>query len=327
MRKEIYGYYLPVGMKPQDIISKAEEIKYATGASHIDFTVVGKRVDMVLYFGDLPINIPYSLPDLSGYRLPIPIGYNLDGKLIMLEMGGDAHPFLLVGGNPGTGKSSFLNGCIACLAQFPPEVVRFVFIDLKMGVEMGDWFNLPHKWLKAEDPTMPELKYTLTMILTEIKERMKLFNKAGVRKLTAYNQIAKQKLNYIFMVIDEYAELKNSDEGKDYEDLLQSILQMGRAAGVRCIAATQRPTVDCISGTIKAVFTDRLAFAVSSALNSRVILDTDGAEEIPSDIPGRAIFLTGSKYQTIQVMNYETSPFLYEVPDTVHVESIIPCNP
>lgn len=77
------------------------------------------------------------------------------------------------------GKSSFLNGCIACLAQFPPEVVRFVFIDLKMGVEMGDWFNLPHKWLKAEDPTMPELKYTLTMILTEIKERMKLFNKAG----------------------------------------------------------------------------------------------------------------------------------------------------
>ena len=313
MKKKVIGYSLPIGMSPKAITDKIHELRYATGASWVDVNTVGRRVDLMLYFGEMESNIPYELPEnLADYRLPIPIGYDMDDKLIMLDMGGDAHPYILVGGNPGTGKSVFIKGAVNCLTQFPPEYVRLVLIDMKYGVELGQWREHPNKWLFADDPLEgSRLKQTFGMLKIEIKNRMNLFKEKGeevgrkILKMEEYNQVADKPLHYIMLVIDEYAELKNTEKGNDYEGTLKSNLQTGRAAGIRCIAATQRPTVDCVSGTVKAVFNDRLAFAVASKLNSRVILDADGAEEIPSDIPGRAIFLTGSTYKTIQVMNYQ----------------------
>lgn len=312
MREITTGWVLPIGMSPKKIISMKEEIKYATGANYIEIEVHGKRVDITLLYGELPKTIPFKPFDLKDhYKLAVPIGINIEGKLEILDMGSDSHCNLLVGGNPGTGKSTFINGVISTLTRYPPEHVRFVLIDMKLGVELGEWFDIPHTWLKAEDPTLPELKYVLSMIITEIKKRMKMFKSAGVRKLEDWNILyPDQKMNYIFIVIDEFAELKNSEDGKDYEDTIKSIMMIGRAAGARIILATQRPTVDSISGSIKALATDRLAFAVADALNSRVILDKDGAEQIPSDIPGRAIFLTGSTFKEVQVMHYKSENYI-----------------
>jgi|GEM_PF-3001907 len=321
MKTETYNYLLPVGMAPSKIEGCREELEAALGGI-CEFEVKGRVVTITVHKGSMTKGIKYVRPEVSE-GLFIPIGQGVDGKLIMLDMASDSHCFLLAGGNPGTGKSVFLNQGIDCLSQYPPEYLRLVLIDMKLGCELGDWETLPNTWLTAYDPTKPELKYVLSMILAEIKKRMKLFKAAGVKKVADYNQLNPEKsLPFIMIVIDEYSEIKNSDEGNDYEHLLKSILQMGRAAGVRCIAATQRPTVDCVSGTIKAVFTDRIAFAVSSALNSRVILDCDGAEKLPNDVPGRAIFLTGSKFQTVQVMDYSSSSVPQVLPTTEHMDSI-----
>jgi len=304
MQKQQYKYLLPIGLAPSKIEGCREELEAALGGI-CEFEINGREVTINVYKGTMPQKIPYKRPESLG-GLKIPIGYNIRGELVMLDMASDSHCFLLGGGNPGTGKSVFFNNCIDCLSQHSPDYVRFVLIDMKLGVELGAWESLPHTWLTAWDPTKPELKYVLTMLLGEIKKRMALFKALGVKKIADYNKIADEPMNYIMVLVDEYAEIKNSDEGDEYEQLMKSILQIGRAAGVRAIVATQRPTVDCISGTIKAVFTDRIAFAVSSALNSRVILDCDGAEKIPNDTPGRAIFLTGSKLEMVQCMYYDS---------------------
>lgn len=302
MKKQTYRYILPVGMAPSRITALKEELEYALCGA-CEFDVNNRVVTITVYQGQMPKQIKYARPAVQD-GLIVPIGYGQDGKIITLDMASDSHCYLLIGGNPGTGKSVFLNGCIDCLSQYLPEHVRFILIDLKMGVELGDWEKLPHKWLTAWDPTKPELSYVLGMVLAEIKKRMAIFKSAGVKKISEYNKTSDARLPYLMMVIDEYAELKNSEDGDDLETKVKSILQIGRAAGLRCICATQRPTTDCISGTVKAVFTDRMAFAVASALNSRVILDVDGAEKLPNDVPGRAIFLTGSKFQQVQVMDY-----------------------
>jgi DNA segregation ATPase FtsK/SpoIIIE-like protein len=321
MIKNRYSYILPIGLAPSKIEGCREELEAALGG-HCDFEINGRVVTITAYKGKLKKRIKYRRPEVDE-GLIIPIGYGMEGELIILDMSSDSHCYLLAGGNPGTGKSVFLNGCIDCISQYPSEHVRFVFIDMKMGVELGSWYSLPHKWLTAEDPTRPELKHVLTQLLAEIKKRMKLFKAAGVKKISDYNRaFPDKKMNYIMVIVDEYAEIKNSDNGDEYEVLMKSALQIGRAAGLRAIVATQRPTTDCISGTVKAVFTDRIAFAVSSALNSRVILDSDGAEKLPNDVPGRAIFLTGSRFREVQVMDY-SSPVLQVIPDTEYMESTV----
>ena len=157
MIKQTIGMSLPIGMGPQKIIDQLEIIKHNNGAEYAEVEVHGKRVDIILWFGEMPTTIPYEIPKLP--LLTLPIGYDMEGKLITLNMKSDAHPFLLVGGNPGTGKSVFLNGCMYALSRYGKGLIRFVLIDMKMGCELGDWFNLPEKqcWHHAEDPTKPEL--------------------------------------------------------------------------------------------------------------------------------------------------------------------------
>lgn len=248
--------------------------------------------------GSLPARIPFKLPDAQK-GLTIPIGYTVEG-LRTLNMANDSHCYMLVGGNPGTGKSNFLNQVIYSLAQnYDSDQVRFILVDLKLGVEFYAFEGLPQTWLTAYDPDGPELYDTIKILQREIRKRMEIMRQVGVRKMSEYRALGR-KMPYLFMVIDEYAEIKNNDK---IESMLKSLLQIGRAAGLRAILATQRPTTDNISGSVKALCTDRICFKVASQINSRVVLDVPGAEELPN-IPGRAIFLTGANFHTIQTMLY-----------------------
>lgn len=252
--------------------------------------------------GNLPAKIPFNIPQAKK-GLIVPIGYTTGRRLQTLNMTSDSHCYMLVGGNPGTGKSNFLNQVIHSLAcNYDRDQVRFILIDLKLGIEFSSFKNLPQTWLTAYDPDGPELYDTIKILQREIRKRMEIMRHAGVRKISEYRALG-QNMPYLFMVIDEYAEIKN--DGK-VEAMLKSLLQIGRTAGLRAILATQRPTTDNISGSVKALCTDRICFKVASQLNSRVVLDVQGAEELPN-IPGRAIYLTGANFYTVQTMLYGPS--------------------
>lgn len=296
-----YPYILPAGLSPQAIEKIKPELEYAL-QGHVDIITRGRKVFITVHKTQLPSKIKYhTLPKIIGHQLAVPIGYTHNGPLT-LDMASDSHCYMLVGGNPGTGKSNFLNQVIQFLTTtYSPGQVKLILIDLKLGVEFSCFEKLPHTWLTAYDPGNTELQYALEDLELEIRRRMNLFRKEGVRKIKQYHYL-EHELPYLMLVIDEYAELHAS--GKEIESRVKGLLQIGRAAGLRAILATQRPTTDNISGSVKALCTDRLCFQVAGELNSRVILDEPGAEKLP-DIPGRGIFLTGAKFQEVQVMALE----------------------
>lgn len=293
-----YYCYLPDGMNPEKVFKTREMIEYALNAS-VQMEKDGNRIKIRIYHGQLPNKIKYTDYDINS-PLNIPIGKGHEG-MITLDMASDSHPYLLVGGNPGTGKSNFLNQVIhSIVTHYLPEQVQLVLVDLKLGVEFRDWMTQPHVFRYAFEAD--KVDWTLKLLDTEIRDRMNKFQEHGVKKISEYNRLKGVKpLSYLLMIIDEYAELKLHNEKQ--EKAVKSLLQIGRAAGLRAILATQRPTVDNISGSIKALCSDRLAFKVASKINSRVILDIDGAEQIPN-IPGRAIFLTGAEFKEVQTMLY-----------------------
>lgn len=303
MQTKTFNYILPIGMSPEAVIKCKPELEYALGGK-CEFEIKGRVVTIRLFKGSLPEKVNFKLPDLEEYKLGIPIGYSYEG-LRILDMDNDSHCFMLVGGNPGTGKSNFLNQVIYTIIQsYTPAEVLLVLIDLKLGAEFSEWENYEHVWHTAYDPETRKLEHVIQEVNKRVRSRMKEFNKAGVRKIEKYNALPDvEPMPYIFMIIDEFAELHDK-AGDDAEKTIKSLFQLGRAAGLRAIVATQRPTVDNISGSIKALCTDRLCFKVADALNSRVILDKEGAEDIP-DVPGRAIFLSGAKFREIQTMFYE----------------------
>lgn len=303
IQKQTYHYILPIGMSPSKIESIIPELEYALN-SHIEITVKNCVVTLTCYKGSLPTNIPYTLPEQDPNGLTVPIGYSLTNDLITINMASDSHCNLLGGGYQGTGKSTLANGIINSLIQYSSEWIRLILIDLKMGVELKQWSisHSNHIWLQAYDPEKSELKHTLTMLNKEIRKRYQLFEKYNVKDIHEYRQKV-EPLNYLFLVIDEFAELSNSKDGDEMQTLVKRTLQIGRAAGLRSIVFCQRITVDNISGSIKALFPDRIAFRCATKLESRIILDQDGAESL-EDYPGRALFLSSAKLTPIQVMNY-----------------------
>lgn len=301
---QTYNYILPIGMSPSKIESIKEQLSYAL-SGEIEITTKNRVVTITCYKNSLSKNIPYALPEQSENSLTIPIGYSLQNQLITINMASDSHCNLLGAGYQGTGKSTLANGIINSIIQYPPEYVRLILIDLKMGVELKQWSisHPDHIWLQAYDPEKSELKHVLTMLNKEIRKRYNLFEKHNVKDIHQYNsQVA--PMNYLFLVIDEFAELSNSKDGDEMQTLVKRTLQIGRAAGLRSIIFCQRITVDNISGSIKALFPDRIAFRCATKLESRIILDQDGANEL-EDVPGRALFLSSAKLTKIQVMNYQ----------------------
>lgn len=213
-------------------------------------------------------------------RLPLTLGRDISGLPIIGDL--QKMPHLLVAGATGSGKSVCINGIIASLLmKHKPHEVKLMMIDPKM-VELNGYNGIPH--LLAPVVTDPrKAAFALKKVVQEMENRYQLMAERGARDIERYNSLIKQDgldpLPYIVVIVDELADLMMVAPG-DVEDAICRIAQMARAAGIHLIVATQRPSVDVITGLIKANIPSRIAFAVSSMADSRTILDGGGAEKL-----------------------------------------------
>jgi len=212
------------------------------------------------------------------YELPLILGKDITGKTTIRDL--NKIPHLLVAGATGTGKSVAINSLITGLLMTKtPDEVKFIMIDPKMGVEMAAYNGIPH----LLNPVITDMELVVNALQWTIDEMMRRYRQlkqTHVKKLTEYNKaLGYTAMPYIIVVIDEMADLMLTS-GVDVESKIQRLAQMGRAVGVHLILATQRPTVNVITGLIKANVPGRMAFAVATAMDSRVILDDTGAETL-----------------------------------------------
>jgi S-DNA-T family DNA segregation ATPase FtsK/SpoIIIE len=278
-----------VGVKVSKITSLEKDLMMALAASsiRIEAPIPGKK-----YVG---IEIPNSAISIVGMRdvidcedfenykgkLKIPLGKDVSGTPVIAAL--ERMPHLLVAGSTGTGKSVAIN-CYVCalLLKFTPAELKFIMIDPKM-VEMSIYNSIPHML----SPVVTELERvvpTLKWATREMERRYKVFAKYGFRNIESYKQAARRRADlepmpYIVVIIDELADLMMMAPD-EVETLICRLAQMARATGIHLIIATQRPSVDVVTGLIKANFPSRIAFAVTSQIDSRVILDMNGAEQL-----------------------------------------------
>ncbi len=208
--------------------------------------------------------------------LEIPLGKDVGGRTWSTQL--DKMPHLLVAGATGSGKSVCLNTIItALLYQNSPETLRFIMVDPKK-VELSAYEGIPH----LLTPVVTEVKKTVNALkwaVAEMERRYTLLQHATKRNIESYNKASSDKLPYIVFVIDEMADLMVSARN-EVESLIIRLAQMSRAVGIHLVLATQRPSVDVITGLIKANVPTRIAFAVASSMDSRTILDSTGAEKL-----------------------------------------------
>lgn len=217
----------------------------------------------------------------SKAKLPVPLGRDVNGRYVVGDL--TKMPHLLIAGATGSGKSVCLNGIISTfLLTRSPEEIKLLMFDPKM-VELTGYNGVPH----LQCPVVTEMDKVvgaLRLVVNEMQRRYDLFSKAGVRNLDGYrmkvaDEPNAEKVPYLVVILDELADLMLTSP-MEVEGLIQRLTQMGRAAGIHLILATQRPSVDVITGIIKANVPARIAFAVSSQTDSRVILDMPGAERL-----------------------------------------------
>jgi S-DNA-T family DNA segregation ATPase FtsK/SpoIIIE len=231
----------------------------------------------------------------SNYRLPLALGKDITGKIVVSDL--QKMPHLLAAGSTGTGKSVSINAMIlSLLFRARPDQVKMIMIDPKR-LELGLYQDIPH--LLVPVVTEPKIaQNALRWAVAEMEGRYKKLAKRGVRNLDAYNDQIRQlpipgltaqpengeeedrnPLPYIVIVIDELADLMMT-AAREVEESITRLAQMARAVGIHLILATQRPSVDVITGLIKANFPARISFRVTSKVDSRTILDTNGAETL-----------------------------------------------
>ena len=215
------------------------------------------------------------------HKLPIPLGRDVNGRYVVGDL--TKMPHLLIAGATGAGKSVCLNSIISTfLATRSPDDLKLLMIDPKM-VELTGYNGVPH----LQTPVVTEMDKVvgaLRLTLREMERRYTLFSKLGVRNLDGYrmkvaDEAGAETLPYLVVIIDELADLMMTAPD-EVETLLVRLAQMARATGIHLIIATQRPSVDVLTGLIKANVPSRIAFAVSSLTDSRVILDMPGAERL-----------------------------------------------
>lgn len=216
------------------------------------------------------------------YKLPIALGIDIGGKPIIADL--TELPHLLIAGATGSGKSVCINNIIlSILYKLNPETVKFIMIDPKR-VELNIYNGIPHLLIPIITDANQAIK-VLNWAISEMEKRFKIFAEAGVRNLEGYNEYVRnindgtKSLPCIIIVIDELADLMLTSPVKA-EEALCRLAQMTRATGIHLIIATQRPSVDIITGSIKVNFPSRIAFAVSTQVDSRTILDVNGAEKL-----------------------------------------------
>ena len=209
-------------------------------------------------------------------KLPIALGKSISGNSIVGDL--SSMPHLLIAGTTGSGKSVCINTIIlSLLYRHTPDKCKFILIDPKM-LELSAYEGIPHLLC----PVITEAKKAASVlgwVVKEMESRYRLMTKEGVRNIDGYNSKHKLPMPYIVVVVDEMSDLMLV-AGKEIENYIQKLSQMARAAGIHIIMATQRPSVDVITGTIKANFPTRISFQVTSKIDSRTILGEQGAEQL-----------------------------------------------
>ena len=209
-------------------------------------------------------------------KLPIALGKSISGNPLVGDL--SSMPHLLIAGTTGSGKSVCINTIIlSLLFRHTPEKCKFILIDPKM-LELSTYEGIPHLLC----PVITEAKKAASVlgwVVKEMESRYRLMTKEGVRNIDGYNAKHKLPMPFIVVVVDEMSDLMLV-AGKEIENYIQKLSQMARAAGIHIIMATQRPSVDVITGTIKANFPTRISFQVTSKIDSRTILGEQGAEQL-----------------------------------------------
>ena len=284
-----YEVELDQGVRLNKLTNLADDIALALGASGVRIAPIPDKISMV------GIEVPNKLVSPVYIHDVIDSGAfrNHDSKVAFAlgkDIGGNAIvgniaklPHLLIAGTTGSGKSVCTNSLIiSLLYKATPEEVRLIMVDPKM-VELGIYNGIPHLLIPVvTDPK--KAAGALQWAVTEMMKRYRAFSEVGVRDLKSYNAHAArqpdmEKMPQIVVVIDELADLMLV-AAKEVEESICRVAQMGRAAGMHLVIATQRPSADVITGLMKANIPSRIAFAVASALESRIILDTTGAEKL-----------------------------------------------
>lgn len=270
-----YRMKLEAGQKLSKAENIAPEIASRLGVQNVSITAAPDEAQ-ILYV-DVPNKgaKPLLFADAPHKAGKFFVGESIDGKPVFADMDELCH--VLIAGTTGSGKSTFLNSIICSMLREPLPEVQFLMIDPKQ-VELTPYDGIPHLWRPVV--TGPEEALaSLDEAVSEMNERYRLFMECGVKKLSEYNAKAAARLPRLVIVIDELADLMMAS-GKEVEASIIRIAQKGRAAGLHLLIATQRPTKEVVTGLIKANIPSRISFAVASSLESRIILDTNGAEKL-----------------------------------------------
>ena len=279
----LYEFEPAPGVKVSKIVNLSDDLARNTSST-------SARVSVIPGKNTVGIEIPNELRESVNLReiisnekfqkkdikLPIALGKSISGSPLIADL--TSMPHLLIAGTTGSGKSVCVNTIITSLLyKLNPDICKFILIDPKM-LELSSYEGIPH----LLTPVITDAKKATSALGWTVKEmnsRYKLMSKVGVRNIDGYNSKHKLKMPYIIVVVDEMSDLMLV-AGKEIENYIQKLSQMARAAGIHIIMATQRPSVDVITGTIKANFPTRISFQVSSKIDSRTILGEQGAEQL-----------------------------------------------
>ena len=271
------------GVKVSKIINLSDDIARNTSSESARIATIPGRSTVGIelpnstrenvYLSEILSNKDFSRKDI---RLPIALGKNISGIPVVGDLA--SMPHLLIAGTTGSGKSVCINTIIlSLLYRHTPDRCKFILIDPKM-LELSSYEGIPHLLC----PVITEAKKAASVlgwVVKEMENRYRLMTKEGVRNIDGYNTKHALAMPYIVVVVDEMSDLMLV-AGKEIENYIQKLSQMARAAGIHIIMATQRPSVDVITGTIKANFPTRISFQVTSKIDSRTILGEQGAEQL-----------------------------------------------
>ena len=271
------------GVKVSKIINLSDDIARNTSSESARIATIPGRSTIGIelpnstrenvYLSEILSNSDFKKKDI---RLPIALGKNISGIPIVGDLA--SMPHLLIAGTTGSGKSVCINTIIlSLLYRHTPDKCKFILIDPKM-LELSTYEGIPHLLC----PVITEAKKAASVlgwVVKEMENRYRLMTKEGVRNIDSYNAKHALPMPYIVVVVDEMSDLMLV-AGKEIENYIQKLSQMARAAGIHIIMATQRPSVDVITGTIKANFPTRISFQVTSKIDSRTILGEQGAEQL-----------------------------------------------
>lgn len=288
-----YELSLPDGVPVSKVLALDKNISMALAAKseiRIEAPIPGKNAFGIELENDVSSTVGMrellESPEFINCKdpLPIAIGKNINGQVIIKSLPKMIH--LLVAGSSGSGKSIFIHTLLmSILYKYSPDDVRFIMIDPKR-VEFTMYAQLPHLMLPDVVDEHDKALKVLNWTVSEMENRYKLLKSTQSQNIEQYNKLPEvtsgkeKKMTYLIIVVDELAELMGGTLKKDFEAAIQRITQLGRAAGIHMVLATQRPSVDVVSGTIKNNLPSRVAFALASAIDSKTVLDVGGAEKL-----------------------------------------------